>query len=573
MWTWDFKKTLNNFKKKVNHVKDLNAFKSLNAFNKLTTDKIKTNLSKLSKALMLPIALLPIAGIFLGVGGVIENQLKDSTSAWLDFARALKIIGEMPFANLSILFAISIAIAYTKDAGAAGLTAFIAVLIFNGFISVFIKQAPNIDTYNLLFHQHIPKSAISNTLSLQTLNTGVFSGVIIGAMTAFLFNRFYTTKLPSVIAFFNGVRFVPIIVLLVTPLLSIVFMLIWPYISAMFARIGNGLAKMPGGTDSLLFGIIERSLIPFGLHHVFYGPLWWSDIGGSWIIDGKSVGGDQTIGIASLASTTFKLQNAPFTIGRFQTGKFPFMMFGLPAAAVAMILRCPKENRKEAMGIYGSAAFTSFLTGITEPIEFTFLFVAPWLFYLVHVPLCGLSFMLMNVLNVRVIMTFSAGILDFIIYGIIPNFQHHVTNFWIIPIVGFGYATVYFSVFYFLIKHFDLNIPCRKTLGTLYTKQDYRAKSSASDKLEKNISLIEISHQIINGLGGADNIVSVDACISRLRLVVKDAVIIDKPFLETLGATAVVVLGGTTIQMIYGGQSETYKAAILNILKQDNVES
>lgn len=613
-------------------------------------------LQKLSRAFMLPIALLPIAGLFLGIGATIASDAVTAAGGLKTFGIFLKMIGEVPFANLPVLFAISVAIAFTDDAGVAGLTALVGFLIFVAVIAVFMQEATVeykyllrysegtekkqiiisinellkgdalagrlttelqkllskeitvtndfysvepigkiANTYSLWFWKSVDNKLTTSVLGIgPTLNSGVFGGIIIGAVVAFLYNRFYTTQLPSYISFFSGVKFVPIVVFFAVIPVSFIFILIWPPVGQAFNWFGTSSGKLPVGLDSLFFGIIERSLIPFGLHHVFYAPLWWTGAGGSLnefvtitdVNDPLTLAalGDQTGILAVIADGKLLLQDIwdkGLRLGRFQSGKFPFMMFGLPAAAAAMTLTVPKGNRRAALGIYASAGLTSFLTGITEPLEFSFLFVAPWLFYAIHVPLAGISFMLMNVLKVKVGMTFSGGFFDWIIYGIVPSASGHATRWWMIPIVGIGYAAVYFTLFYFLIMKFNIKIPGRDqgdgTEGNfrLYTKKDYQAAKNQgnsavpSANASKNAS-DDKPQAILDALGGANNIKSIDACASRLRVQVLDNKLVDVEKLKSLGAAGVMVKE-QSIQAVFGGQSDIWKSKIRQILKAKDI--
>ena len=610
------------------------------------TSKSSDALSKLSKAFMLPILLLPIAGLFLGVGATIASDaITTAGSGWNSFGVFLKMMGEVPFASLPVLFAISIAIAFTDDAGAAGLTALVAFLVFSAVSASFMRPeevtyqylvkitgstdgtiyslkeyfvgeakiieaikesfknledktfsveylGENVVTYKIWFWTGVSSKLATNILGIgPTLSTGIFGGITVGCITAYLYNRLHTIQLPSYISVFSGVRFVPIATFFAIMPLAFLFILIWPAIGQAFNFFGEKSGDLPVGLDSLFFGLIERSLIPFGLHHVFYAPLWWSGAGGSLSdflspvdvekLTTLTAEGDQTGFISVLADGKLKIQDvwdAGLHLGRFQTGKFPFMIFGLPAAAAAMFFTVPKENRKTALGVYASAGFTSFLTGITEPIEFTFLFIAPWLYYGIHVPLAGISFMLMNVLSVKIGMTFSGGFFDWIIYGIVPSFSGHKTNWWIVPIVGVVYAVIYFVLFYFLIKRFNVKVPGRENINNgdirLYTKKDYRKSKIEQDLTgveNNNIAKNEKPYAILQALGGVENVIAVDACASRLRVSVNDSQLVQVDVLKSLGASGVMIRGANSVHVVFGGQSDVYKTEIKNILNKDKI--
>lgn len=417
----------------------------------------------------------------------------------------------------------------------------------------------------------------------------------------------------------------PIIIFLAVIPLAFIFMIIWPLIGTGLAWFGNNSGKLPVGLDSLIFEIFERSLVPFGLHHVFYSPLWWTQAGGSmadlianvlkdplsymaflkdlqaagyidasvdvakisaadaivavnsWVssLNASTISavGDQTIMYKIIADpkiTFTMVEHMGLNLGRFQSGKFPFMMFGLPAAAAAMWFSVPKQNRKQVMGIYFSAAFTCFLTGITEPIEFTFLFVAPWLFYGVHMPLCAISFMLMGLLYVHTSMMVSGGFIDFIVFGIIPFVGGKGTNFYWILVVGIPYIAIYFAAFYFCIKYGKVGIPGRDGSAKLYTKADFKAKQGGSEAsavpAKGDAAKREKARKIIEFLGGPNNITAVDSCASRLRVTVVDSSVVDQNGIKSLGGSTGMIIRGKSVQIVYGGEQEVIKPYMRELL-------
>ena len=641
-----------------------------NAFNlakygkyfKALPNKTLVTLSKLAKSFLLPISLLPIAGIFIGVGAAITTQIAKSyggdaalyqlNGGWI-FGNVLNQMGSICFANLAVLFCISTVIAFSKDIGTATIAGLIAFLVFNAFIGglSFQHTHKGVITYSLLFYKAIPKSLYSNILGINSLNTGVFAGIVVGCITSYVYNRTYKIQLPKFISFFSGVRFVPIILFIAIVPLALLFAISWPVIGIGLNSVGKATGDLPYGFDALIFEIFERSLVPFGLHHVFYAPLWWTSAGGGplssvfhnidnwvkanreaggfaqnaaslagisgfpgsgqpfilWFFHASSydqlnqgslnilgAGGDQKLLYAILSSNYISFTNLHQlqlfinhayaldpqhfqwvnvdNIGRFQTGKFPFMMFGLTAAAVAMYLSAPKAKRRSCMGIYFSAAATCFLTGITEPIEYTFLFVAPWLFYGIHMPLATISFWLMGLLKVHVGQTVSGGFIDCTIFGIIP-FSAKGTNFYWIFIVGPAFSVAYFFLFYFLIKKFNVPVPGREELGggsakspKLYTKMDYRKKKYSGSKEGKEIEKLTRAMTIYEALGESKNITFVDACASRLRISVKDISLVQKEKIKALGPSAVIVRG-LEIQSIFSGESDILKTFIREIIK------
>lgn len=532
--------------------------------------------SKLSQSIMLPIALLPAAGIMLGIGGSFTNPtmieaynigvLQDGT-VLNSFLQIMTAAGGIVFANLPVMFALAIAVGFARaEKGAAALAALISYLVMNVAIAktLVVASMINLDTNTVALMGSEYPGVLADMLGISnTLSMGVFGGLIAGAVTVVLHNKYHDAKLPDYLGFFGGARFVPIISAFAALFYGIVLTFIWPFFGAAFGAIGAALGEMTasghGYIASLIFGIIERSLIPVGLHHVFYLPLWQTEIGGTAQIAGEVVKGTQNIFFASLATGDF----SQFTSTNFMTGKFPFMMFGLPAAAYAMYTLADDENKKAAGGLLFSVALTAFLTGITEPIEFTFLFLAPALYYAIHVPLAGLSFMLMDMLNVKVGMTFSGGFIDFTLFGMLPGLTGVENHWYFIPLVGIAYAFIYFFVFRWFIIKFDVKTPGRKgSAVAVVSKKDYHAaKSGSAGDNQKAKDMIE-------ALGGAENIVDVDACITRLRITVKDGAQVkgNDYWTQELGARGLVKVGDTGIQAIYGAEAAGYKAQINSLL-------
>ncbi|AHI52430.1 PTS system glucose-specific IIBC component [Spiroplasma culicicola AES-1] len=554
--------------------------------------------SKLSKAFLLPIALLPIAGVFLGVGATIANETAEGSFIWF-LGKTMNTMGDVAFGNLPILFAISVAIAYTEDSGVAAITAVVGFLVLNGIQKALIVETDD-GSYNMLWWKSIPAGLITANVGITSLNTGIFAAIFVGAIVAFMYNKFHKTQLPQFISFFSGSKLVPIMTFFAVIPLSFIFLFIWPPIGLGLEWFGTNSGKLPVGLDSLVYEIIERSLVPFGLHHVFYAPLWWTSAGGS-IIDTLSKNPDYMLESGIKASealteilaledkslligdqymmywvmsgdnkwlTFTDLQNMGLNLGRFQSGKFGFMLLGLPAAGVAMWLNVPKENRRNVMGIYFSAAFTCFLTGITEPIEFTFLFLAPWLFYGVHMPLASISFMLTGLMKVHVSMTVSGGFIDFVVFGLVPmklgtNWFHVL---WIAAIM----SPAYFFAFYFAVKFGNVKVPGREDGAVeLYTKADVKAKkggnAASNTKLEDQITK---ATKIIEYLGGESNITAVDSCASRLRLTVVDGTKVNKDGIMSLGGCTGIIIKGTSVHVVYGGEQEVIKPHMREILAQ-----
>lgn len=587
----------------------------------------KAFMSKLSKGLMLPIALLPIAGLFLGGGAGIENiyaqfgmTMKANPGAYV-FTQVLKQTGDIIFGSLPVLFAVAIAIAFTDDAGVAGFSALIAWLVFNMTQSIFIS--PNyvdpdattlvIESYNILFWQAVPTSVVGTNVGIESMVTSVFGGITMGLLVAGIYNKFHTVKLPAVIGFFGGSRSVPIVSFFAAIWMAFIFLFIWPWFGIKLDQFGSYLATMPAELDAFVFGVVERALIPFGLHHAFYTPLWYTSVGGSMYVaqagvvidtaygnqgiwfqmvlfgqgfDNLSSSNVETVtGVTGVANGDYYVWSDTLTSdvvyndagdtvtgdvtfyvtegvqpGSYMQGKYPFMIFGLPAAAAAMIMAADKENRQVASSVIIAAAFTSFLTGITEPIEFTFLFVAPFLYYGFHVWMAGFSFWFLALLGSNIGMTFSGGIIDLALYGILMDATGYVTKSYWAVVVGVGMIPIYYFFFYWYIKKFNVPTPGREGAEVkLMSKADYNAaKSGSSSKGGDRTARVA---ELAKNLGGLENIESIDACITRLRLVVKDRSKLNDAALMKMGAAGVVG-SHKSVQIIFGGEADIFKSEL-----------
>lgn len=533
---------------------------------------MKAFFSKLGQTFMLPIALLPAAGIMLGVGGSFTNQdmiasygLESilGTGTFLNsFLTVMMNAGDIVFKNLPLMFAIAIAIGFAKkEKGAAALAAVMGYLVMTVSAATLMDVMGKISENGQMIvdGEEIPGLISSQILGVSNaLEMGVFGGILSGGITVMLHNKYIDVKVPDFLGFFGGPRLVPIMASFAALFYGMLLVFIWPWFGMFFNFIGNdvlgGLVENNlGWIASLIFGLIERSLIPVGLHHVFYLPLWQTSVGGTAVINGETIAGTQNIFFAALASGDWDAMSST----NFMTGKFPFMLFGLPAAAYAMYSVADEENKKEVAGLYFSIGFTAFLTGITEPIEFTFLFLAPKLYYGFHVPMAGISFMLMDLLDVKVGMTFSGGAIDFTLFGILPGVTGADNNWFMIPIVGIFYAIIYFTVFKWYITKNDIATPGRNgAAAKTVSKKEYR------EGMNKD-SNDDIIGEIIEALGGKENIKDVDACITRLRVTVVDA---DKVkdndyWVNELGAKGL-MKNGTAIQAIYGAKAAEYKPEI-----------
>ncbi len=517
-------------------------------------------LQRVGRSFMLPIALLPIAGLLLGIGSSftnpnmisayhLENILGEGT--FLHFVLSvMSDTGNIVFANLPILFAMGVALGMAQnEKSTACLSAAIAFFIMHQTISTLL------DLTGRLEEGIMAEGTLSNVVGIQSLEMGVFGGIIVGLGTAALHNRFYKIKLPAVLSFFGGVRFVPIICAVAYIFVGAVMFFVWPAVQSVIFSLGNFVLSS-GYFGTFVYGVIERALIPFGLHHVFYLPFWQTGLGGSLIIDGQLVSGAQNVFFAELASP----ETASFSVfaTRFMSGKFPLMIFGLPGAALAMYKSALPKKKKVVGSLLLSAALTSVLTGITEPLEFTFLFVAP-LLYAIHCVFAGLSYMLTHILNVGVGMTFSGGVIDLTLFGILQG--NEKTRWLNIVFIGIPYFIAYYLIFTLLIKKFDFKTPGRveNEETKLYTRADYEKKQSSDKGLARKKD--SLSALIVSSLGGESNIVTVDSCATRLRVTVKEPSKVDRGGLMQSGASGVIAKG-TGVQIVYGPGVTVIKSEI-----------
>ncbi len=526
-------------------------------------DKIFGVLQRVGRSFMLPIAILPVAGLLLGIGSSFTNPTTLETYNLTGIIYEggflytvfdiMSKTGSVVFDNLALLFAMGVAIGMAKkEKEVAALSGAIAYLIMNTAISALITARGGVEA--------MPVNSTTLSLGITTLQMGVFGGIIVGLGVAALHNRFYKIQLPQVLSFFGGTRFVPIICSLVYLIVGVLMFFIWPVVQGWIASLGT-LVYKSGYAGTFIYGVIERALIPFGLHHVFYMPFWQTELGGSMIIDGVTVQGAQNIFFAELASKATEQFSVSAT--RFMSGKFPFMIFGLPAAAFAIYKTARPEKKKIVGGLLLSAALTSMLTGITEPIEFTFLFVAP-VMYVVHCILAGLSYMLMHVLNVGVGMTFSGGIIDLTLFGILQG--NAKTNWIWIVVVGAVYAVIYYFVFYFMITKLKLKTPGREADDEetkLYTRKDVNDRKNTSIP-----SFDRKSALILKGLGGKENISDIDCCATRLRITVKNADAVEDKFLRESGASGV-IHKGNGVQVVYGPQVSVVKSRLEDFMDSE----
>ncbi|MEI5909490.1 glucose-specific PTS transporter subunit IIBC [Bacillus spongiae] len=496
-------------------------------------------LQKVGKALMLPVAILPAAGILLALGAALQNPTLIQFAPFLEadwivmVSSVMKEAGGIIFGNLALLFAVGVAVGLAGGEGVAGLAAIVGFLIMN----VTMGTVLGLGIGDVTGEGVDPAYAL--VLGIPTLQTGVFGGIIIGILAATMYNKYYKIELPSYLGFFAGKRFVPIVTAVFALILGLAMLIIWPPVQNGLNTFSNFMLGENRVFAAFVFGVIERALIPFGLHHIFYAPFWF-EFGSYTTLAGDVVRGDQTIFMKQIEDGVQNL-----TAGTFMTGKFPFMMFGLPAAALAIYHEARPERKVIVAGIMGSAALTSFLTGITEPIEFSFLFVAPALFA-IHTIFAGLSFMTMHLLDVKIGMTFSGGLIDYILFGLI-NPQ---TNAWLVIPVGLVFAVIYYFGFRFAIRKFNLMTPGRE-----------------EEEIEEgeSVEASELAHEVLDAMGGKENIAHLDACITRLRVSVNDAKNVDKNRLKQLGASGVLEVGDN-IQAIFGPKSDTLKSQMQDVM-------
>lgn len=519
--------------------------------------KFFATIQQVGKSFFLPVSVLPIAGLLLGLGSSFTNQTTIETynltgllgtgTILNGLLTIMSQVGTAIFGNLPLIFALAVALGMArKEKAVAVLSSGIAFIVMHTSINAMLKLSGYI-LPDGSYADFVLQGQLSSILGITSLELGVFGGIIVGLGVAALHNKFYKQELPMALSFFSGVRFVPIISTIVYIFVGILCFFVWPFIQSGIFALGN-LVTESGYGGTFIFGFLERALIPFGLHHVFYIPFWQTALGGTATIDGAVIAGAQNIFFAELASPN----TVRFSVDacRFMTGKYPFMMAGLPAAAYAMYKCARPENKKVVAGLLFSAGLTSFLTGITEPIEFTFLFIAPVLFIL-HCGLAGLSFLLCHLLDICIGTTFSCGLIDFTLYGLL---QGPTKTNWPMMMVLFAiYVVGYYLIFTFLIKKFNIMTPGREENATdikLYTKEDFKNKQNKNDSK---------SELILKGVGGVKNLVDIDACATRLRLTVVDENLVDEELLKTSGAKGV-IKKGKGIQIIYGPQVTVIKS-------------
>ena len=497
------------------------------------------------KSFMLPIAILPAAGLLLGIGGALSNPNTVSAYPVLDVSwlqaifTVMSSAGNIVFANLPVIFAVGVAIGLARnDKGTAALAALIGYLVMHSTTNAILGLTGQLVTEDL--------AAVGQgvTLGIQTLESGVFGGLVVGIMASWLHNRYYKIELPQYLGFFGGSRFIPIVTSFGAIILGTIMYFVWPFFQGIIFSIGD-VVNATGYLGTFFYGFILRLLGPFGLHHIFYLPFWQTALGGTLEVGGHLVQGTQNIFFAQLAdpSTTQFFEGT----SRFMSGRFITMMFGLVGAAYAIYKTAKPENKKVVGGLMLSAALTSFLTGITEPLEFSFLFIAPPL-YVVHAFFDGLAFMLAHIFEITIGQTFSGGFIDFMLFGVLQG--NAKTHWMYVIVIGIVWFFLYYFTFKFLILKFNFKTPGRT---------DKLEVAESKEKPEGR------ALNIINALGGEENLVNVDNCATRLRVTVKDGTKVNEAQLQETGSKGVVIKGNG-VQVIYGPQVTVIKNEVTELL-------
>ncbi|MGN8800638.1 glucose PTS transporter subunit IIA [Candidatus Merdisoma sp. HCP28S3_D10] len=537
-------------------------------------DKIFGVLQRVGRSFMLPIAILPVAGLLLGIGSSFTNETTIATyglTAILGHGTILNSlliimnqVGSAVFNNLPLIFAVGVAIGMAhKEKEVSALSALIAFFVMNTAINAMLQVNGEILADGSI-SADVLEGTITSVCGIQSLQMGVFGGILVGLGVAALHNRFHMIELPSALSFFGGSRFVPIISTVVYMFVGIAMYFVWPVVQSGIYALG-GLVTGSGYVGTLIFGIVKRALIPFGLHHVFYMPFWQTAVGGTMEVAGQLVQGGQNIFFAQLADSA-NVAHFSADATRYFSGEFIFMIFGLPGAALAMYQCAKPEKKKQAGGLLLSAALACMFTGITEPLEFSFLFVAPALFA-VQVILAGSAYMIAHMLNIAVGLTFSGGFLDLFLFGILQG--NEKTSWLRILPVGVIYFILYYVIFTVMIKKFNFKTPGREDEDEetkLYTKADVNAKNGKNASEAGASSADPMSETITRGLGGKANITGVDCCATRLRLTVADSSRVNEALIKSTGSRGIIIKG-QGVQIIYGPQVTVIKAKLETYLE------
>lgn len=476
-------------------------------------------LQKIGKALMLPVAVLPVAGLLLGIGAANFEWLPPLASA------LMKASGDVVFGNLPLIFAIGVAVGFTDNDGVAAISAAVGYVVMLATLGVMAGAWG---------------AEPATIMGIKTMQTGVFGGILAGGLAAAMFQRFYRISLPPYLGFFAGKRSVPIVTALAAIGVGVLLSVVWPPVQQGINTFSHWAAVSDPRTAATVYGFVERLLIPFGLHHIWNVPFFF-EMGAYVDASGKVVhgdinrffAGDPTAGILA--------------------GAFLFKMFGLPAAAIAIWRSAKPRNRVAVGGIMVTAALTSFLTGITEPIEFAFLFVAPVL-YLLHACLAASTQFVANTLGMHMGFTFSQGGIDFLVFNAFGRFSQ---RWWLVLVLGPAYAAVYYTVFRVAIEWLDLKTPGREATTTAASTGGGAPAAGRA-------------RELVLAFGGRDNIASLDACITRLRVSVRDFTLVREGELKRLGASGVMAVGNA-VQAVFGPLSENLKTDMEEYLKASGV--
>ncbi|MDU4652051.1 PTS transporter subunit EIIC [Sneathia sanguinegens] len=539
-------------------------------------NKVVVAFEKFGRSFLLPVSVLPAAGILKGIGSAFTNSNTIKMYSFLDvkflqiFMKLLVTLGDVAFKNLPLMFAVGVCVGLAKkEKGSAALSAVLGFLSFHYIINFLLKVTKTLVVSDGLtkaqVSQLMAQSMQTKVLGIQTMDLNVFGGLIVGVVAYYVHKKALNVQLPQVIGFFSGPRFVPIIVMPAMAIVASIMFVIWPTVQHGINFVSVMILKS-GYIGTFLYALAERFLLPFGLHHGLNWPIRTTELGGTFVINGKTVCGTINAYMASIGDANTKIDP---NITRFSSGKFVYNMFGLPGAAYAMYKTAKKENKKMVASLLFAAAGTSFLTGITEPLEFTFLFVAPML-YAVHAFLAGLTLLAMHIMGAAFLTPTGHGLINFIIYGVLQGTR---TKWYLLPIAGVVCFIVYYFVFKFMILKFDYKTPGREgNIEDIHisTKEEARSKYGLKTlKDEKNKTKMDKHEQalgLIECYGGKDNIVSVDACITRLRIDVKDKSIVDKERIKKEFKAMGVTENGMQVQSIYGAHAQVLKMEIIDIL-------
>lgn len=539
-------------------------------------NKVVVAFEKFGRSFLLPVSVLPAAGILKGIGSAFTNSNTIKMYSFLDvkflqiFMKLLVTLGDVAFKNLPLMFAVGVCVGLAKkEKGSAALSAVLGFLSFHYIINFLLKVTNTLVVSDGLtkaqVSQLMAQSMQTKVLGIQTMDLNVFGGLIVGVVAYYVHKKALNIQLPQVIGFFSGPRFVPIIVMPAMAIVASIMFVIWPTVQHGINFVSVMILKS-GYIGTFLYALAERFLLPFGLHHGLNWPIRTTELGGTFVVNGKTVYGTINAYMASIGDANAKIDP---NITRFSSGKFVYNMFGLPGAAYAMYKTAKKENKKMVASLLFAAAGTSFLTGITEPLEFTFLFVAPML-YAVHAFLAGLTLLAMHIMGAAFLTPTGHGLINFIIYGVLQGTR---TKWYLLPIAGVVCFIVYYFVFKFMILKFDYKTPGREgNIEDIHisTKEEARSKYGLKTlKDEKNKTKMDKHEQalgLIECYGGKDNIVSVDACITRLRIDVKDKSIVDKERIKKEFKAMGVTENGMQVQSIYGAHAQVLKMEIIDIL-------